>query len=242
MIDQLHSELLKIRTTRTTATVLLAAIGLTLLGVIIEGSSSTLAKLATDDQQRKMFGAGNASFFATIAGIIAVTSEFRYGTIHATLVFQPRRTRVLLAKLATGAMVGIVFGAVCVGLSFGVSRAVLAVRDVPMALTGGETIALLLGTVATTALGGMLGVAIGALIRDQVGAIVAVVAYAFLVDALLFSAVPAVGRYLPGKAGDALAGQSVEHLLAPRVGAAVLIAWTLALIVAAIARTERTDI
>ena len=44
---------------------------------------------------------------------------------------------------------------------------------------------------------------------------------------MLFAAVPSVGRYLPGKAGDALAGQPVEHLLTPGLGAAVLVAWTL---------------
>ena len=55
-------------------------------------------------------------------------------------------------------------------------------------------------------LGALIGVAVGALIRNQVGAIVAVAAYAFAVDAVLFAAAPSVGRYLPGKAGDGLAG------------------------------------
>ena len=54
-----------------------------------------------------------------------------------------------------------------------------------------------------------------------------------MVDALLFAAAPAVGRFLPGKAGDALAGRGVEHLLAPGPGAAVFIAWTLAFVAAA---------
>ena len=88
----------------------------------------------------------------------------------------------------------------------------------------------------------MLGVAVGTLIRNQVGAIVALVAYAFLVDAVLFAAVPSVGRYLPGKAGDALAGRPVEHLLAPGAGAAVLVAWTLAFVAAATVRDERSDV
>ena len=55
----------------------------------------------------------------------------------------------------------------------------------------------------------MIGVAVGALIRNQVGAIVALAAYAFAVDAVLFAAAPSVGRYLPGKAGDGLAGRPV---------------------------------
>jgi hypothetical protein len=118
----------------------------------------------------------------------------------------------------------------------------LAVRDVGVAPSTGELIALVLGTTIAGALTAMLGVAIGTLIRNQVGAIVAVVAYAFLIDATLFAALPSIGRFLPGKAGDALAGSSVEHLLTPAVGGAVLVAWTAAFLVAASLRNDRTDI
>src|SRR6185436_5747010 len=92
MIAQLRSELRKIRTTRTVVMILVAAAGLTLLGVFIEGLSSTPAKLAQEDQQRILLGAGSvAVFFATLAGITVVTSEYRYGTIRPTLLFEPRR-------------------------------------------------------------------------------------------------------------------------------------------------------
>jgi hypothetical protein len=98
------------------------------------------------------------------------------------------------------------------------------------------------GTIASSALGALLGVAVGALIRNQAGAIVAVAAYAFLVDAALYAAIPSVGRFLPGKAGDALAGRPDELLLAPGVGAGVLLAWTLALVAAAAVRSDRSDV
>jgi len=243
MIAQLRSELRKIRTTRTVVMILVAAAGLTLLGVFIEGLSSTPAKLAQEDQQRILLGAGSvAVFFATLAGITVVTSEYRYGTIRPTLLFEPRRQVVLAAKLAAAALTGILFGATCAGLSFGVGRAVLAARNVPVSLSGGEMAALVFGTIATTVLGALLGVAVGALIRNQVGAIAAIVAYAFVLDALLFASVPSVGRYLPGKAGDALSGRGVDHLLSPGVGAVVLIAWTLALTAMALVRDEHSDV
>ena len=190
-----------------------------------------------------VLGAGAVGgFFATLAGLLVVTSEFRYGTIRPTLLFQPRRRVVLLAKLGASALVGVLFAAVCVALSLGAGLAMLAVRDVGVAVSTGELIALVLGTTIAGALTAMLGVAIGTLIRNQVGAIVAVVAYAFLLDATLFAALPSVGRFLPGKAGDALAGSSVEHLLTPAVGGAVLVAWTAAFLVAASLRNDRTDI
>jgi ABC-type transport system involved in multi-copper enzyme maturation permease subunit len=242
--DQLASELLKLRTTRTAALLVLAAAGLTLLGVFVEGISATAAELAADEQQRTLLGAGSsgAVLFATFAGLLAVTGEFRYGTIRPTLLVQPRRRIVLAAKLAAAGLTGIVLAVVCLALSLGAGLALLAARGVELAPAGDDLVALAAGSIAAAALSALLGVAIGALIRNQVGAIVAVVAYAFLVDATLFAAAPDAGRFLPGKAGDALAGQPVEHLLSPAAGALALAAWTLAFVVAATVRTDRSDV
>ena len=244
MKDQVRSELLKLRTIQTVAQLLLAAVGLTLLGALVEGLPATLEELAEERGQRSVLGAGSsgAVFFATLAGLIAVTSEFRYGTIRPTLLFQPRRRVVLAAKLVAAALVGVLFAVLCVALAVGVGLAILAARDVEVVLTSADALALVSGSVACSLLSAMVGVAVGALIRNQVGAIVAVVAYSFAVDAVLFAAVPSVGRYLPGKAGDALAGRPVEDLLQPGMGAVVLTAWTLALVVAASVRTERSDV
>jgi ABC-type transport system involved in multi-copper enzyme maturation permease subunit len=244
MTDQVRSELLKLRTVQTVAQLLLAALALTLLGVLVEGLPATPGELAEERGQRSVLGAGSsgAVFFATLAGLIAVTSEFRYGTIRPTLLFQPRRRVVLAAKLVAAALVGILFAVLCVALAFGVGLAVLAARDVEVVLTSGDVLELVSGSVACSLLSAMVGVAVGALIRNQVGAIVAVVAYSFAVDAVLFAAVPSVGRYLPGKAGDALAGRPVEDLLQPGIGALVLAAWTLALVAAASVRNERSDV
>ena len=47
-----------------------------------------------------------------LAGVLLVTSEYRYGTIRPTFLFMPHRARVLSAKLIAGLLAGIVFGAV----------------------------------------------------------------------------------------------------------------------------------
>ena len=243
MTRQLDSELLKLRTTRAVAALLLAATALTLLGACVEGLSPGAAELAAPDTQRSMFSAGvTAILFSTLAGLLAVTSEFRYGTIRPTLLVQPRRRVVIGAKLAVGALVGAAFAVACVAVAFAAGRAILAVRGIDLALAGGDVAPLTLGTVLGAVLGGLIGVAIGALIRNQVGAIVAVAAYAFAVDAVLFAAAPSIGRYLPGKAGDGLSGLPDADLLAPGAGAAVMAAWTLAFVVAAAWRTDHTDV
>jgi ABC-2 type transport system permease protein len=245
MSEQLRSELLKIRTTRTVAAFLVAAVALTLLSVLVEGFSAQLDELAGEDMQRTLigdYGASNAVLLAAFAGLILVTSEFRYGTIRPTLLFEPRRRVFLAAKLAAAALMGLLFGVVCVVLSFGAGFAVLAVRDVDVELTPAHTSVLLGGPVLASALTAMLGVAIGALIRNQVGAIVTLIVYALVVEALLFATLPSVGRYLPAAAGSALGGLPDENLLAPGVAAAVLVAWTFAFVAAATVRTDRSDI
>jgi ABC-type transport system involved in multi-copper enzyme maturation permease subunit len=240
---QLRSELLKLRTTPTVALLLLGAVALAAFGACTEGLSPAVAKLAQEDTQRSMFSGGTSGvFFATLAGVLAVTSEFRYGTIRPTLLVEPRRRIVLAAKLAAAAIIGSGFAAICVVVAFATGLAILAVRDVDVALTGAHTLTLVVGTMVAGALSAMLGVAVGTLIRNQAGAIVALAAYAFLVDAALFAAAPSVGRYLPGKSGDALAGLPKDLLLSPGVGAAVLAAWTVAFVVAASVRNERSDV
>jgi ABC-2 type transport system permease protein len=243
MTHQLRSELLKLRTTSTTAVLLLAASGLTLLAVFLEGLSPAVGALAEEGSQREMFSAvTSAVLFATFAGVIAVTSEFRHGTIRPTLLVEPRRRLVLGAKLVAAGLTGVAFGVICVAIAFGAGLSLLAARGVDVALTGTHAFNLILGTIAVSALSAMLGVAVGTLIRHQAGAIVAIVAYSVAVDATLFAAVPALGRWLPGKAGDALIGLPKDDLLAPVAGALILLAWTLVFAIAAMLRNDRADV
>jgi len=245
MRAQLHSELLKIRTIRTVGMFMLAVVALTLLGVLVEGFSTEPGELVSEATQRTLigdYGASNAVLLSTFVGLLLVTSEFRYGTIRPTFLFEPRRRVVLAAKLAAAALTGILFAVVCVALSFVAGLAVLAARDVDVALTSTNTVVLVLGPVAASALTAMLGVSIGALVRNQVGAIIAVVVYALAIEALIFAAVPSVGSYLPGQATSALGGMPDEGLLAPGVAAIVAVAWTVAFVAAATVRTEHSDV
>jgi ABC-type transport system involved in multi-copper enzyme maturation permease subunit len=244
MSDQLASELLKLRTTRTAALLLLAAGAMSLFGVAVEALSRDAARLAPEQAQRDLFSSGVTVgvFFATLAGLLAVTSEFRYGTIRPTLIVEPRRRVVVAAKLAAAAVAGLAFAVVCVAATFGAGIGLLAVRGVDVALTGPHILVLVLGPLASSMVSAMIGVAAGTLIRNQAGAVVALAAYALLVDAVLFAAVPSVGRYLPGKAGDALAGRPDALLLAPGAGAAVLIGWAIAFLLAAMVWIDRRDV
>jgi len=243
MRAQLHSELLKLRTTRTSTWLLLGAIATVLLEVFADVFSDNLHTISTEIGQRVVFGAGTlGALFAAYAGMILVTNEFRYATIRPTLLFEPRRRVVIAAKLVAVAAVGAVFGVVGVALSFTAGFAALAVRGVDFVVSGGYLALAAGGTVAGCVLCAMAGVALGALIRHQVGAIVVLAAWFLTFEQILFTATPSVGRYLPGKATSALGGVTTPHLLSPSLGAVTLVVWTLAFVALAVARTERGDI
>ena len=89
---QVRSEVLKLRTTRTTLGLVLGLLGLVLFTVIVQPIASRIDnanefQLATEDTQRSILqSAGLATLFAILLGILAITSEFRHGTIRPTLL------------------------------------------------------------------------------------------------------------------------------------------------------------
>jgi ABC-2 type transport system permease protein len=243
MTSQLKAELLKIRSTRTTLGLVLGMVALIALFSLLTGLASNARDLVSTEDQRDALAVGSfAGVFAALAGIMLLTGEYRYGTIQPTYLFTPRRRRVLAAKLAAGALAGLVFGIVGAALGFGIGYACLAGRGIDYALSGGQTALLLLGTVALTALWGPIGVGVGALLRNQVGAIIALLAWGFVVENLVFGLVPAVGRFGPVHAGDGLMGLAEDHFLQATAGGLVLVAWAVAVSAAGAALAVRRDV
>lgn len=243
MIAQTNAELLKIRSTRTTIGIVLGMIALILLFSLLSGLLTNAPNLTSTEDQRGLLSVGSlAGVFSALAGIMLVTSEYRFGTIRPTFLFTPKRSRVIGAKLAAGLLAGIVFGLVGEGLGFAIGYATLAGRGIDYALNANQTSLLLLGTLAGVALWGALGVGIGAVVRNQVGAIIGLLAWGFVVENLLFAFVPSVGRFAPAHASDALIGLTTDHLLPSAAAGATLLAWTIAFALAATALAARRDV
>ena len=93
MTAQLRAEFRKMRTTRTNFGLLLGLVVLVLLGVM-GGSFGSESDLSSPENQREVIGNGAfAAAFAALIGLMAMTSEFRHGTIRATFLFTPARTQ-----------------------------------------------------------------------------------------------------------------------------------------------------
>jgi ABC-2 type transport system permease protein len=242
VIRQTRAELLKIRSTRTTIGLLAGMVGLVLLIVTLTALLSDEASLSRAEDQRNLLGIGStATLFAALAGVLVIASEYRFGTIRPTFLVTPQRTRVISAKLVAGMLAGLAFGVVAEALAFGIGSAILAARGIDNVLDGRDVTLLLVGSTVGSALWGGLGVGLGSIVRNQVAAVIGLLAWALVVDSLLFGLAPSVGKFMPSASANALLGLDDPDLLAPGAGAAMLVAWVAALAAAGIALTRRSD-
>jgi ABC-type transport system involved in multi-copper enzyme maturation permease subunit len=243
VIAQLKAELLKVRSTRTTAGLLLGMVALILLFVLLTGLLSSVDSLSMAEDERRLFSIGAlAGIFGALAGVLLVTSEYRYGTIRPTILFTPRRERVLAAKVIAATLAGIAFGVVAEAIGWALGYAILSGRGISLVLTGGDVVQLVLGSLGGVALWAAMGAGLGTILRNQVGGVITLLAWGFVVNPLLFGLVPSVGRFMPSYAQDSLIGLTTQHLLAPVAGGVVLVGWAVVLAAVGLAVTARRDI
>lgn len=243
MIAQTRAELLKLRSTRTTLGLVLGMAALIVFIALLTGLLTKPAHLASNTDQRNLFDLGSITgLFSALAGTLLITSEYRYGTIHPTFLFTPRRSRVVVSKLLAGAGAGLVFALTGTGLAFALGYVCLKARGIPIELTRRDITLLLVGAAVAVALWGMIGVAVGTIVRNQVGSIIGLLAWIFVAESLLFAFAPSVGRYSPSEAENALLGARTAHLLTPLAGAGVLLAWTAVLAICAVTIIRKRDV
>lgn len=143
--------------------------------------------------------AGTGALFALILGVIAMTGEYRHMTITSTFLAEPRRGRVVTAKMVLYAGLGAAM-AVVVVLAVAVATYATLLPFDHTPLTAAMVGRVFVGAVIGMALYAILGVSIGALIRSQVAAIIAVVVWVLLLEAIVSALLPAVAKWLPGGA------------------------------------------
>lgn len=246
MTAQLRSELRKMRTTRTNLGLLLGLVALVLFGVI-GGAFGRDSNFALVENQRALIGNGSfAAVFAALIGVLAMSTEFRHGTIRATFVFTPARIRVVAAKLAASLLGGAAFGAIGAALALGSGFALIQARGFELLIDAGDVRRLLLGTIVMSALWAALGVGLGAVLRNQVLAIVGVFTWVLVVELLLAQSLPGLARFAPVTAGTAMTGDplggSSVHLLSAPAGGALLAAYAAAFAAAGAIATARRDV
>lgn len=194
MSHAIRSELLKLRTTRTFLGIVIATLGL--IALIVGVASATAPYDPQDVPGIDLLStAGLAQPFALMLGILAVSTEFRHGTITPTLLATPDRVRLMVAKLTAHGAAGVVLGVVGYGLAALLATLILPLRSIPTELALGDGLEMALGGIACVALLAALGVGIGTVVRNQVGAVIGGLAWLFMIEPLL-SAIPTVGPWI----------------------------------------------
>lgn len=220
----LSGELVKLRTTRTFAALVGSAVVLSLLVVILTG---LLNDHFTDRDLRQMFTANFSGFFILLLGVIGMAGEWRHKTIAATILAAPDRIRLLVAKVLSYAVAGIVLSAVVTLAIMAVGTLILSLRGLPTLDVSGLA-DLLWRQLLLAGLLGAFGVCVGGLIRNQVVAIVGVLVFAFALEPAILSLVPSVGQFGPtvGAPNGVLEMRFGDHtLLAPGYAVLVLFGW-----------------
>jgi ABC-2 type transport system permease protein len=222
--------------------------------VLISIATGLLAKYSPDDPRPGVDLISNAStvlFFTLMLGVLAVTTEYRHGSISSALIVEPNRLRLLAAKLVAVTAAGALIGLVTAGLCLLIGEVTLPGRGYPLALDGSDVVKLLAGMAAGAGLLAAIGAGVGALVRKQTAAIVGVIVFLLLIEPLitnlLFDAAlnhKPLERYAIGNAlVEATGTASVNGLAQPfgqLAGVGILLAWAavLAVVGGAVMRTR----
>ncbi len=195
--------------------------------------------------------------FPLIVGSLAVTSEFRYQTITGSLLVEPRRSVLVIAKLLSSIPMGLAYGMLATLTVVAAGAPVLELAGDGAFLGDGEVIETLVLSVIVMVLWTMMGVAFGTVLTNQVAAIVVVLAFTQLIEPIArvalgaFDATSEISKFLPGAAADALLGSSFfssfgtgsgPELLPQWGGAIVMVVYILVLAVVGRVTTFRRDI
>jgi ABC-2 type transport system permease protein len=244
----IRAEARKLHTTRTFWAITLGT--LALIAVAVTAASTASRFTPGDHPALQVFTlAGLAQTFALILGVLAVTSEFRHGTITTTLLITPRRTPLLAAKLITLTASGLVLGLLAFGETAAIVLPVLSARHIASQMDGATVAGIIAGGAIAATLAAALGVGIGAVVRSQTGAIITALGLLYVLEPVL-SVLPgtsgAVQRFGVGGLASGTSGTSgfpsSAHLLQPVPAALTLGAYALAVLIAGMMLFLRRDV
>ena len=189
-----------------------------------------------------------------IGGIALMTNEFRFNTATGTFLGQPRRIDVVKAKLAAGAILGLIVMAISVVT--GMVATYLGL--LPYKHVGPDFSSILMilwSAILIGALLGVMGVSIGTLIRNNQLASTGTLLYLYVVERLLVVFAPHIAKYLITglitslmslpqnlKIGDSFGQINPQDFLSAFPASVLLIIYALAIAALAVRTTLRRDI
>ena len=234
MTRLVHSELLKLRTTRTARVLLtLAAAGtaaLIAIVLLLAGQPGQPALGPDALRQLVLVPAQPLTLAALVLGVLGMAGELRHGTATSTFLVTPKRGRVVAAKLAA-AVTGLAMAAASSAAVLAVGLPWLRAKGIEVAIADPGVAARVAGLAVAVALYAVLGTGLGALLRNQVAAVVVgLLWWSQGVERVLTGILhqPGLERWLPMGAASALTAPG-DGTLPMWAGALVFAAYGLGL-------------
>jgi ABC-2 type transport system permease protein len=194
--------------------------------------------------------------FAFLLGVLAIGNEFFHQTAIATFMANPRRGRVIVAKLTAAAGFGGLFWFASTLINLIVTPIYLRAEDISIPLTDPPVVRSMLFSLVAYLLWPTLGLGLGTAIRSQTGAVItaagaylAGTAAVTVVVNLLYNVYPhdwvlAASVIAPAVASLVMVspGPAFEHAPPPWVGLLVLVGYAILLTIAAMISIRRRDV
>ncbi|GAA2015610.1 ABC transporter permease [Nakamurella flavida] len=220
----------------------LAAVFVAVLGFAVIFGSVDGGRQASTSVSQLGFNLGLPIFMVLAA--LAVTTEYRFGTIRSTFLAVPQRPKVLIAKTVLLAVLGGVVGVVGGLAAYSLTKTLAGDASTDLQLSTGADYRIVLGHGVLLAVGAIIAVAVATMVRQSAGAIAIVLLWPFLAEQL-FSLIPTIGPkvqpWLPFSAANAFVSGGSTSPFGPTngptpiqgllvfVGSAVVL-WVLALV------------
>jgi ABC-2 type transport system permease protein len=180
-------ERIKLFTTRSPMWCTLVALVVTVgFAALIAGVDSESPVTIASTQ----FGYGFGLVVIMVMAALAITTEYRFGTIKATFQAIPNRTATLLAKTAVVALFAALIGEVAAFGSVAISKLIKSGADLGVNTAFEWRATAGIGLVYAAA--AVIAVAVGLLVRHSAGAVSLVLIYSQLVESLV-ALIPKVG-------------------------------------------------
>jgi ABC-2 type transport system permease protein len=238
MTDALRAEWTKLRTSPSTAWILLATVVLTAgLSALVTGTVHTFGQSLEDPTKLSLIGVDLGQAIVAVLGVVVISEEYGSRMIRTTLAAVPRRPMMLAAKavnlivLCTVASALGVAGSVLAGRLL-LSHAGLGNGYTLISLGNGPTVRAAVGSVIYLVLIALLALGIATAIRDTAVSIGVVLALLYLFPILTGTVQGSWHRHLE-QIGPMTAGMSIQSTtglsslpISPWAGLGVLAAWS----------------
>ena len=246
MKNAIRSEWIKLRTARSNLVLIVLSAAVPIAFTIL--ITATVRSSDVDEQDRfslLLAGAMVGHLLIGVLGVLVIGQEFRHTTIRVTFTAEPRRARVMMAKALVVVVTGLVVGVVATVFSYAIGNAIMTSRGADVTLPGSTQARAIIGSIVLFALYGLVGLGVGSIIRATAGAITLVVVWPLIVESIINSILPKIGKWLPFNAGSQLVSTDAtinrSEALTPRAGGLVFLIFALVLLAVGTALVSRRD-